>query len=60
MIEIIKRGTRKTCTCKECGCLFTYEKEDIQVERSSYIHGGGYEYIDCPQCNNRFYLGEVK
>ena len=32
MIKIIKRGTRKTCTCDNCGCVFSYEEEDINVE----------------------------
>lgn len=60
MIEIIKKGTKKKCTCKECGCIFTYEDEDIQIEESKYHGGGDSKYIDCPQCNNRIYLNAFK
>lgn len=48
MIQIIKRGTRKTCTCKDCGCVFSYESEDVKI-------GGGYPYVICPQCNTQMY-----
>jgi len=56
MIEIIKHGTKTKHTCKECGCIFTYEKEDIQIEQAAYHGGGDSQYIDCPQCSNRIYL----
>lgn len=55
MIQIIKQGTRKTCTCKGCGCLFSYEGEDIKYDETGY-HGGGCAYVKCPQCNNEVYL----
>jgi hypothetical protein len=29
MIEIIKRGTKHTTVCAECGCKFSYEDEDV-------------------------------
>lgn len=29
MIRIIEPGTIKINQCKNCGCLFYYEKEDI-------------------------------
>lgn len=59
MIKIIKPGTKKKCTCEECGCLFTYEAEDIKIGGTGY-HGGDYSYIKCPQCNNEIYLVEMK
>lgn len=31
MIEIIKPGTKEKISCKSCGCLFSYEKEDIEI-----------------------------
>lgn len=32
MIKIIKKGTRRNTTCDKCGCLFSYEKEEIISE----------------------------
>ena len=66
MIEIIKRGTKKTCTCDNCGCLFSYEEEDIKVE--SYhafdmIQMDSDTYsktVECPQCNNKIILNQTK
>lgn len=59
MIQIIKRGARKTCTCNQCGCLFSYEPEDIKIGGTGY-HGGDYSYIKCPQCNVEIYLSVEK
>ena len=59
MIKIIKEGTRK-----ECGCVFSYEQEDIcHIEtnrnETEYIQGirAGYKsLIVCPQCGNEIVL----
>lgn len=32
MIKIIRKGTRKVQECKECGCLFSYEEEDVKTK----------------------------
>ena len=48
MIKIIKHGTHRTCTCCKCGCIFTFEKEDIKMENL-----GKNEYstfVQCPDC----------
>lgn len=66
MIEIIKRGTKKTCTCKNCGCIFSYEDEDIKAE--SYhaldiMQMGDDEYkelVRCPQCDEKIILKQTK
>ena len=60
MIEIIKRGAKTKHTCKECGCVFTYEAEDMKIETPRYHGGGDCKYIDCPQCNNRIYLEQQR
>lgn len=60
MVEILKRGTKKTETCEVCGCVFTYEQEDISFEESPYHGGGDYKYINCPQCDNKIYLENIK
>ena len=66
MIEIIKRGTKKTCTCNECGCYFSYEDEDIQVESYhaldiTQMSDDNYkEYVQCPQCDEEVILKQTK
>lgn len=48
MIKVIKHGTKKQTTCKECGCVFTYEKEDtkeIQCGMNEYEY-----FVVCPDC----------
>ena len=59
MIEILKRGTKEKCTCKECGCIFTYEADDIKSTVHG-LYGGNYSYVNCPQCDNEIHLIEVK
>ena len=60
MIKIIKEGTIKIAKCPNCGCEFSYEREDINdmiplMRYLSVIH-----YINCPQCNNDIILKEDK
>ena len=51
MIKIIKPGTKKKVTCKECGCLFSYESEDIKSNLSRSAN-----YVICPQCEEKVYI----
>ena len=66
MIEIIKRGTKKSCTCKECGCIFRYEEEDIEVENKytfSCLGVEGHTWVElimCPQCDEKIILKQSK
>lgn len=66
MIEIIKRGTKKTCTCDNCGCIFSYEDEDIEVKLYhafdiSQIADDEYkELVRCPQCDEKIILVQTK
>ena len=57
MIEIIKRGTRTITECKQCGCKFSYESEDIQ--RNYYPKKYG-ECVICPQCNKEVIVWQTK
>ena len=46
MVKIIKEGTRKIENCPNCGCEFSYEREDairdpVRIEN----------HVNCPQCN---------
>ena len=46
MIEILKPGqTKFTATCNNCGCEFTYELEDVDIDKS----------VLCPCCKNKIY-----
>lgn len=45
MIRIIEKGTIQKIQCGECGCLFSFEKEDIEIKNDC-------KTIKCPQCNN--------
>ena len=68
MIEIIKRGTKEKRTCKECGCIFTYEEEDVEehgynacVQGEIVGHLPGYKkIIRCPQCETVITLEATK
>lgn len=64
MIEIIKRGTKKTCTCNECGCYFSYEDEDVEnVYQGSYFSVSEMNHkntIRCPQCESVITLNQTK
>lgn len=68
MIKIIKRGTRQQATCDKCGCIFSYEEEDIKHLEN---HNGEYRFYDgtkhgyknyviCPQCNNDFIVSQTR
>lgn len=49
MIRVLKHGEKRTIECKECGCVFTYEKEDVTTEQTGmneYM-----SYVACPDCN---------
>lgn len=69
MIEIIKAGTKKELTCKYCGCVFTYEEEDIkhkefgrmnETELVSGIRGGFKNLVICPQCGKEIVLQQTR
>ena len=48
MIKIIKEGTRKIAKCPNCGCEFSYEREDVLKDPTcKYIENR----VKCPQCN---------
>ena len=48
MIKIIKEGTRKIAKCPNCGCEFSYEKEDVFIDPVFTKEN----HVNCPQCNN--------
>ena len=58
MIKIIEPGTRTVTECAECGCKFSYEKEDIKVSgpHSMAQLQTRKSYIECPQCHKSITL----
>ena len=58
MITIIKKGTKEKCTCNECGCLFSYDKEDIKTIDAFSM--GCRDVIICPQCGHEIVLAQSK
>ena len=50
MITIIEKGTKHKQKCEACGCLFSYENEDIEMNYTWMIPT--YTYIRCPQCRD--------
>ena len=60
MIRIIERGTTEKKRCDNCGCLFSYEKEDIERSTNSYFGVfAGCEYVICSQCKEKITIGGV-
>lgn len=47
MIKVIKHGIFNSRTCIRCGCVFSFEKEDVeQKEINGYWTGA----VTCPEC----------
>ena len=58
MIKIIEHGTIEKKRCENCGCLFSYEKGDIEYNNTHCDVGEfGYKYVICPQCKAEIKLG---
>lgn len=50
-IKIIRHGILRECECFNCGCIFSFEKEDVKKE---LIHISKYvTYVECPECEER-------
>ena len=54
MIKIIEYGTKQIKTCENCGCKFSFEKEDIKGGR------GFKEWVICPQCERKIVLMQTR
>ncbi len=56
MIKIIKKGTKQTVECERCGCLFSFDTNDIN-------YGNQHDperTINCPQCTYKIDLWEYE
>lgn len=58
MIKIIEPGTKKIVYCDECGCKFSYEKEDVQNTANNF--GGYKKFVLCPQCHKEKILEQTR
>lgn len=61
MIKIIEKGTKQKIRCEGCGCLFSFDDEDVNIRTGIGIYGmeireKHYRTIVCPQCNNEIVL----
>ena len=61
MIKIIEKGTRHKIRCKDCGCLFSFDDEDVNIRTGlgiweMEVRTQHYEIIVCPQCENEIVL----
>lgn len=56
-MRIIKEGKKPTkeieMTCDQCGCVFSYERGDVQ---SVVQYGDTHYWVDCPTCGNRIFV----
>ena len=64
MIEIVKEGKiRHQETCSNCGCVFKYDAEDVEMVTVLDDRGAHYPvidkyYIECPFCKKDLLLHE--
>ena len=47
MIKVIKHGVFNSRTCIRCGCVFSFEKEDVELKE---INGYWTGAVTCPEC----------
>lgn len=51
-MRIIKPGREPKkeieLTCERCGCVFAYEREDVEFD--PFVSNGEYYYVECPCC----------
>jgi len=59
MKTIIKRGTKEVTTCKNCGCVFSYESEDM-FEKDLDNYKAFKRYTFCPQCESEVVLMQTR
>jgi len=57
MIQVIKSGKYKRhfqAECTDCGCVFSFAREDASWNRAVSEH-----YINCPECDSIVYVGNL-
>jgi predicted Zn-ribbon and HTH transcriptional regulator len=59
-MRIIKHGSTyeiETLTCKKCGCVFAYNRQDVKIKEEQFDDMFGKETYEisvvyCPECKN--------
>ena len=57
MITIIEHGEKeepKVTTCDECGCKFSFTREDCWWDGPCLTYK-----VSCPECNAKLWLGDI-
>jgi RNase P subunit RPR2 len=49
-MKVIHKGGIIRKTCKECGCVFEFTKEEVRVDYTDKPK------IDCPECGSEIYV----
>lgn len=59
-MEIIKHGKNyQKQICMDCGCEFSFHFNEIKIKYQEVVdYYSIYNYIDCPECNNKIILNE--
>ena len=53
MIKVIEHGRLRRSTCYTCGCIFTFEKQDVEIEQVSAITSTSKRFVKCPDCGEK-------
>lgn len=62
-IKIIKEGNKKEVFegwCRNCGCEFEYEIEDVDDTCFDPREGFEYHNINCPCCDREMWIAEKR
>lgn len=62
-VKIIKEGNTKKVFegwCRECGCEFEYEMEDVADTHYDQRDGCDYHSIKCPYCDREMWIAATR
>ncbi len=63
MIRIIEPGQKKyRKKCHYCGCLFSFEEEDLRHREymdDTGMSWGSSDLVDCPYCSNELHVNKT-
>lgn len=46
--------------CSQCGCVFEFDRSDIDKVFYDHCDGYTYWYIECPECGDKTGFPEIK
>lgn len=62
-MKLLNPEPKRKLVATRVGCLFSYEKEDIEIGHPHNLHplvATESKYITCPQCNEKIELEATK